>query len=498
LQLSVGAVQCSGSIQSSGGNLVVDSERVVIAGGGLAGLAAAVALTNQGIPVTLLEARERLGGRATSYPDSQTGELVDNCQHVSMGCCTNLRWFCETVAVADRFDTAEQLTFIDRAGEATPFRASRLPAPLHLLPAFARIPYLTWRDKLRLARALRRLARLRPDSPSQTDSFLDWLRSERQSDAAISCFWEVVLVSALSETLDRIDIGHARKVFVDGFLRNRAGWEVHIPQVPLDQLFGAPVITWLQARGANVRTHTAVTELRGSGGIVTEVVTRAGESLVGGDFVLALPSDRLAPLIANGWSESPGMTELRQSLERFEFAPITSLHFWLDRPLCDLPHAVLLERTSQWVFRRAGASSPHEATGRSGFQWQVVVSASRSLKGLPREQVRDAVLTELRDAFPVAREAQLFHWRMVTESRAVFSPVPGIEQWRPPQQSPIPNLQLAGDWTATGWPATMEGAVRSGLLAAQNILARRGQPTKLLQPDLPAARLARWLFGLRD
>ncbi|MEZ6065950.1 MAG: hydroxysqualene dehydroxylase HpnE [Planctomycetaceae bacterium] len=475
---------------------------VIIVGGGLAGLAAAVGLGGQGVPVTLLESRDRLGGRASSFVDQSTGEVVDNCQHVSMGCCTNLARFCETVGVADQFETAAELTFVGPDGEVGKLRASSLPAPLHLLPSLAGLPYLSLRQKLQLASGVRALARCSPDDMRRNASFLDWLQANRQSPELIERFWEVVLVSALGETLDRIDIGHARKVFVDGFLRHRAGWEVRIPRLPLDQLFGQPVIDWLAEQGGEVRLRQGVKTLTGAAGRVTGVVLRDGETLRADEFVVALTQDRLHDVLPDSIASGPAWDELRRRVRSIETSPISSLHFWFDRPIANVPHAVLVGRLSQWLFRRSetprdaaapvAAVSPHEPA----HCYQVVISASRGLIGRPREEVRDEVLAELRAVFPQARDAALLHWRLVTEHKAVFSVTPGIETLRPAQQSPTPNLQLAGDWTDTGWPATMESAIRSGFLAAQNILHRRGKEVTLLQPDLPTSGLARSLFGL--
>ena len=461
---------------------------VVIIGGGLAGLAVAVGLAGQGVPVTLLEARDRLGGRASSFVDPESGETIDNCQHVSMGCCTNLQHFCRTIGVDDCFRVEPELTFVDPDGGRSTLRSSSLPCPLHLAPSFATLRYLSLGDKLRLARGLRQLARMKPHDISATESFRSWLERHGQSNRVIERFWEVVLVSALSESLDRIDIGHARKVFVDGFLRHRDGWRVHVPNVPLDELYGRPVIDYLTERGSQVRTLAAARGLHGGVDGIVSVELRNGERVDGADYVLAVPHGRVLDLLPTEVAAPSQIAGVRE----IESAPITSLHLWFDREITDLPHAVLMGRLSQWLFRRG----PQRSEPDSQHLYQIVISASRSLEQHSREQVRDLVVEELRDVWPAAREARLLHWRMVTERTAVFSVTPGIDARRPAQQTPVSNLQLAGDWTATGWPATMEGAVRSGYLAAENVLQRRGVEAKLVQPDLPTSRISRVLFGL--
>lgn len=470
---------------------------MTIVGGGLAGLAAAVALAGQGVPVEVLESRDRLGGRASSFADPETGETVDNCQHVSMGCCTNLQHFCRTVGIADRFRIVPSLAFFDPEGRTSTLSAAPLPAPLHLAPAFARLKYLTLGEKFRLAGGLRALARHRPGDADRSQTFRDWLIQHRQSARLIERFWDVVLVSALSESLDRIDVGHARKVFVDGFLRHRLGWQVQVPTVPLDELYGQPVVDWLTRHGGTVRCRAPVRRLHGSCGGVTAVELRDGTQQPVGDVVLAVPQHRVLDLLPADVAAAPPLAGVSQ----LESAPITSLHLWFDRRITELPQAVLIGRLSQWVFQRqepetSDGGAPAIAESPPRWAYQVVISASRSLRGAPQTEIRDRVLAELAELWPAAAAAQLVHWRLVTEQRAVFSVVPGVDRLRPVQQSPAANLQLAGDWTATGWPATMEGAVRSGYLAAENVLRRRGLNARLLQPDLPTARLSRWMFGI--
>jgi squalene-associated FAD-dependent desaturase len=465
--------------------------RVLVIGGGLAGLAAATGLAEHGVPVTVLEARDRLGGRASSFVDPVSGEIVDNCQHVSMGCCTSLQRFCRTVGIADRFRIERELVFVDPEGGRSRLAESSLPAPLHLAPAFARLRYLTLREKLRLASGLRALARLQPERLSREESFRDWLTAHGQPERIVERFWEVVLVSALSESLDRIDVGHARKVFVDGFLRNREGWRVHLPLAPLDELYGAPVVDWLREHGGEVQFLSGVRRLLGDRDRIAAVEFRDGSQRAVDEVILAVPQYRVLDLLPGDVAALPELA----GIARIESAPITSLHLWFDRPIMDLPHAVLIGRLSQWVFRRE--SQPPGASGQHpGYVYQVVISASRGLRGSPQEEICDRVLQELRSIWPDARTASVLHWRLVTEQRAVFSATPGVDALRPAQQSPVPNMQLAGDWTATGWPATMEGAVRSGYLAASNVLRRRGIPAELVAEPLPTAPLSRVLYGI--
>lgn len=455
------------------------SRNIAIVGGGLAGLAAAAELGRAGLQVTLFEARRRLGGRATSFDDKQTGELVDNCQHVGMGCCTNLQKFCDDVGVSDLFHIERSLSFVDRRGEISEFAANKLPAPFHLASAFAGLKYFSWGEKWTLAGGFRRLAAERRFD----GSFLDWLVFDGQPERVRRLFWHVVLVSALSDTLDRVSTQTARKVFVDGFMRHRHAWEVHLPKAPLDDLYGPPVTKTLSERGVRLRMNTSVAALSESESGWT-LATRDGEGANFDTVVLAVPYHRLEGLLP----ESIASRSEFAAAGQLEPAPIASVHLWLDRPITDLPHAVFVDHLSQWMFRRP--------SGETGLHYyQVVISASRELEGLPRDDVIAEVKAELASVFPAADDAELRHARVVVEKRAVFSPTPESHSARSPQRTSVPRLYLAGDWTDTGWPATMEGAVRSGYLAAEAVLEDAGQVLPLVAADLPASlvtRLMRW------
>jgi squalene-associated FAD-dependent desaturase len=487
----------------------------VIVGGGLAGLAAAVVLAERGVGVTVLESRPRLGGRASSFLDKTTGTQIDNCQHVNLGCCTNFQHFCRALGLSGLFRTERELYFIGRDRVVNRLAAGSLPAPLHLASAFARTSYLSTRDLVAIARGVRALASARRlVSVRKSDSAVDfagWLKRHRQTPAAIDRFWTPVLVSSLSETLDRIDVSSARKVLVDAFLAHRDGWQVQIPTVPLDALYGEKLTGWLADRGASVRLQTGVDHLSVEEGRATGVLLRSGETIRADQVIVAVPHWLVLDLLP---AECRAHSDLAQ-LSELETAPISSVHLWFDRPIlfppqaaarAELPHAVLIDRLSQWVFNRdvlhASASTDYKNTdvprrSERGHNYQVIISASRNIASSTQQAVIDQVVRELADVFPSAGEAVLLHSRLVTEHRAVFSARPGAERFRPSQQSPIPNVQLAGDWTRTGWPSTMEGAVRSGYLAAENVLRILGRAETIVQPNLPVSPLAKLLMGLR-
>lgn len=466
--------------------------RVVIVGGGLAGLAAASRLVRLGLKITLLESRPRLGGRASSFVDPTTGEPVDNCQHVSMACCTNLADFCRRVGTAGLFRRVPEVVFLDEQGRYSRLRAGLLPAPMHLAESFLAARYLTLAEKLRVGLGMACLRFSGRDRPGE--SFDSWLRRHGQTDRTIERFWGTVLVSALNERLDRMDVGHARKVFLDGFLRNRTGFQMEIPTVPLGELYGVRLRQWLEAEGVEIRLKSGVRSLDidEEGVALSGVTLRSGERIPADFVVLAVPYDRIRALVPD--REAAQIPRLDDAA-RLESSPITGVHFWFDRPVCPpgLGHAVTVGRLIQWVFNHSAIQGRQPEGG--GQYLQLVISASYDLQPLDKTAIRDLVLDDLSSIWPAAREATLLRWWVVTEHGATFSVRPGVEDHRPDQRTPVDGLYLSGDWTATGWPATMEGAVRSGYLAAEGILADLGRPRPLVCPDLPTAPLSRLLLG---
>jgi squalene-associated FAD-dependent desaturase len=430
------------------------AKRVVVIGGGLAGLAAAQALAERGYQVVVLESRNRLGGRAGSFVDATSGQVIDACQHVSMGCCTNLARFFRTVGVQHLLVPQRELWFQTPDGRVSCFHADRLPAPFHLARSFLRLHFLSFADKVRIAWGLTclRFARADHDPP-----FLDWLRAHRQSQRTIDRFWGLVLVSALNESIDRVGLKYARKVFVDAFLSDCRGFEVEIPSVPLDRLYGEEMRRWFAAHGVEIRLNTGVKSIDVADRRAASVTLRDGEVVNPDWFIAAVPFDRLLGMLPDAVAQNiPTLRGLRQ----IQSSPIVSVHVWFDRPVMQLPHVVLVDCLGQWVFDR-GEIAPGE------WYVQVVISAACELAELGNDVIEKRIVDELHRVLPATAAARLLRCRVVIEHAATISVVPGVDQWRPGPQCSIENLLLAGDWTNTGWPSTMEGAVISGYRAAE-------------------------------
>jgi zeta-carotene desaturase len=423
---------------------------VLIAGGGLAGLSAAAALGGAGFQVELFETRAFSGGRATSY--SLGEETIDNCQHVLLRCCVNLLDFYQRMGVRDRIRFHREFYFIEPGGRISVLRRGRLPAPFHMAESFLRLKCLGSRDKIGIARALAAMRRERLRRQDlDSISMLDWLLEKRQTGRAIDRFWRQTLVSAVNEDLENMAAAHGFKVFWLGFLARADSYEMGVPATPLAELYTDEALRSTGDVRIHYRSHVERIDAQG--------FVAGGERRTADAYICALPFERL---------ESVGLPA-----PHFEHSPITGVHLWFDREVTTLPHATLLDRTMQWMFNKEG-----------GRYLLLVVSASRDLTELSRSEILDLAMGDLRLYFPRVREANLVKWQVIKEQRATFSAAPGTETLRPGPRSDIPNVYLAGDWTRTGWPATMEGAVRSGYAAAEEVARAAGRAERFVLPDI--------------
>jgi zeta-carotene desaturase len=487
---------------------------VAVAGGGLAGLAAACSLSNAGFRVTLFEKRPFLGGRASSWEHPGTGEVVDNCQHVLFRVCTNLIEFYHRIGVADQIRWYDEMTFIEPGGRTSVMKSSFLPAPLHTAPSFLNFSFLSAADKFCIARALVPLTLTAQRDTGK--SFQHWLDHHRQSKNAVDRFWRPILVSALSEDLDLISVSAAAQVVRES-MKSPAARHMGVPTVPLTDLYNQAG-EYIRARGGGLHLRRPLESFTADSSQVQIRVREQGENREQSQaeqfdyLILALPFDSLDRVLP----DAPESAPIREKLSHFETAPITGIHLWFDRQISDLDHAVLLDRTIQWMFhksrlqpmrththtrnegeehgfsRAVTASNVDRASAPEvGSYIELVVSSSKSLIDQSRAEIVDLALGEVREFFPAAREANLVKSTVIKELHATYSPRPGIDSHRPDASTAWSRVFLAGDWTATGWPATMEGAVRSGYLAAEALARAAGQKRRFLSPDLHATGFMR-------
>ena len=455
---------------------------VAIIGGGLAGISAGSTLADAGYRIELFERRPYLGGRASSYELPGTGEVVDNCQHVLLGCCTNLIDFYRRLGVERLIRWYDEITFLLPGGKSSTLRPSLLPPPLHTGPSFLASSVLELSDKLAIARAMLALLPVLPEDHGE--DFLAWLRRHGQTRRAIDRFWAPVLISALNEDLGSVSVRYAALVFRDSFLKSAEAGRMGVPTVPLSQLYGAAA-DYISERDGSVRLRAAVDAVRVEGNGVRVCV--GGEEVRADYAILASPLHQVEKLLP----DVPELEPLRQQARSLTHSPITGIHLWFDREITPLEHAVLLDRTIQWMFQKSKILSVRQEPGDQGSYLELVVSASKTLVNKSRGEIIDLAVRELADFFPSVREAKLTRATVIKEVHASFSPAPGSDAFRPSQNTVMSRLFLAGDWTATGWPATMEGAARSGYAAAQALTAAAGAERKFLLPDLPPKGLMR-------
>jgi zeta-carotene desaturase len=369
-----------------------------------------------------------------------------------------------------------------------------------MAPSFLAFGALGFADKLAIAKAMLAItwAGGRPPGAAGA-SMLDWLLRMKQTQGAIDRFWRVVLVSALDEELSRMDARYGIDVFWKGFLANRGGYRVGIPSVPLGELYEGCRET-IAARGGPIQMRSSIREIRLCGSKFDCAVLEDGTEISANACISAVPQSVLLDMTPRELGEEKGPLA---GLKNIRTSPITSVHLWFDRRVMTEPFLALLEHTTQWIFNKSllsaavsgGEKGPESEPGKAeagarGQYLQLVISASYDLVPRSRQEIIDLCLRELAEVLPATRDAKLEKATVIKEVHATFSPEPGVDRWRPGQEIGIENLYLAGDWTQTGWPATMEGAVRSGYLAAEAVLARFGRPRKFLQPDLPLEGLS--------
>jgi squalene-associated FAD-dependent desaturase len=458
---------------------------VVVVGGGLAGIAAGLAAADAGAKVTLLEARPRLGGATFSF--RRDGLELDNGQHVYLRCCTAYQSLLSRLGVRELAPVQRRLAVpvLAPGGRMGWLRRSAMPAPLHLAGTLARYPYLSWGERLGAVRAALALRRLDPaDQRLDERSFGDWLAGHGQGRAATDALWELVGLPTLNARTDQASLQLAAMVFKTGLLTARDAADIGYSRVPLSKLHGEPAARALAEAGAEVRLRSAVRAVEPvaasdpSGGDAPgrlAVITDDGR-VEATTVVVAVPHE------ASGWLPGAvaGDGGPARWAERLGISPIVNLHVVYDRAVTTLPFAAGLGTPVQWVFDRTASSGLEPGAGQC---IAVSLSAAGEEVELPVADLRARFLPALAELFPAAREAKVANFVVTRERTATFLPAPGTAAIRPSTQTGMDGLFLAGSWTSTGWPATMEGAVRSGLIAARAALLSLGRTRRLPTPE---------------
>ena len=462
---------------------------VAVVGGGVAGIAAAVRAVEAGWRVELIETRTKLGGRATSFDDVRSGVELDNCQHVVMGCCTNILDLYDRIDALGEIDWHETLWFARGSGAMDALSiAPILPAPAHYGPSFLRMRLFSWSEKVAIARAFLAILRMGPRGRLRWTgrAFGEFLASVRQPARVVELFWDPVVLSACNLPSAACEAAHALKVFDEGMLAHRFAGAVGVARVPLGRLYGR-VEEIVAATGGSLRLRTSAKAFAFDGRRITGVV--CDEGVVETHAVIAaVPPDRLARLCSDTLR---AQDKRLANLDRFAFSPILGVHLAFRRRVLQRANLALPGRATHWLFA-------HDVPADAGFAQRIeaVVSAADAWVGLPEEETTRRVLDDMSWGLgiPVEELARELAWsRPVLEKRATFASAPGVDAIRPRAaveagdlRGGVANLFLAGEWTDTGWPSTMEGAARSGYAAAAVCTGQGG-----VLADLPPARLVR-------
>jgi len=436
----------------------VTQAHVVVVGGGLAGLAAAIECADAGARVSLFESRVRLGG--ATWSTRHQGLEIDNGQHVFLRCCTAYRAFLDRVGASDRVLLQPRLAIPVGApgGRISWIRRHSLPSPAHLAPSLLRFAWLPLRDRVRAGLTARKLGALDLADPTLDRArFGDWLAAQGESVAAIDGFWDLLVRPTLNLPAREASLALATKVFQTGLLTEPDGADLGYATVPLARVHAEPAAAALEAAGARIALRSRIARIEiGRDGAAVWV---DGERVACDAVVLATPHEDAAALVpVEAGVDSAAWKGLGA-------APIVNLHVVFERRVTDLPFLAGIGTPLQWIFDRS------EASGLARGQYLAVsLSAADEWVGRSQEELRAVFLPAFEALLPGARGAKVERFFVTCERDATFRQAPGTAHLRPPQATRSPRLALAGAWTATGWPATMEGAVRSGVAAARHLL----------------------------
>ena len=438
---------------------------VVVVGAGFAGLSAAVRLARGGARVLVVEARGRLGGRATAFPDRDTGELVDNGQHVLLGCYTETFEFLKDIGAADNVRVQPNLavTMIDRAGHRSRLSCPSLPPPFHLLAGIFEWDALSWRDRVSVAGMATPLKNARRElhggaskaaSPGETVE--NWLVRNGQTPRLRELLWDPLALAALNQPPTEAAAPAFARVLAEMFGSDPRAAAIALPIRPLHLMYAEPAREYIEKHGGEVRSGATARVLTNEAGDAVTGVDAGGARVTVGCVISAVPWFAFGELFER---EPPLLAGTIDRARRMTSCPIVTVNFWFDRPILEEPFVGLPGRTMQWVFDK------RLVIGDSAAHLSLVSSGAAAIAARSNEELTRLAHDELVDAMPQVRVAKLLRATVIREPRATFSLAPG-QPPRPPADTPVKGLFLAGDWIDTGLPATIESAVRSGHRAA--------------------------------
>jgi hydroxysqualene dehydroxylase len=437
-------------------------KRVIVIGGGFAGLSAATALAQKGCRVTVLEGRQVLGGRAYSFVDPVTGDSVDNGQHLFMGCYYETQTFLERLQATEglEFQSGLQIPFVGSGGRNAELHCLSLPAPWHLYSGFLRLKTLSWSDRWRL--------RLVQDALKQNESTeaLDrltvdeWLIRSGQSEEARRHLWDLITIACLNEDSRIASAAPFVAVLKQAFFEDRKASQLAFAHVGLSELYVPQAVKYLEDRGGEVRVKAPVQRLEMEGGQVVAVRLRSDERIEADAVIAAVPPWALTKLVPDEWLKQPYF----ESLNRFSYSPIISVHLWFNEEITRELFVGLLDTQIQWLFNR---SRIHQDPKTKSGHISLVISGAHAFANWDDKKILSMALEELKRLFPKARRAALVRSLVIKESHATLSLKVGTDALRPTSLSPIKQFFVAGDWVKTGLPATIESACKSGHACAE-------------------------------